>query len=134
MFNFAYQDINIVGRVQIPCRYQDKLMTAGTNTIVVFQVDTHLLVFTGYEWAKQLAELSSKSETHTTLRDIVRELVDKTHECPVVGGSFVLPAALRKSTGINGTAVILEKPDHFEIWPIYNPDTPVDTSPPSVSP
>jgi MraZ protein len=115
MFLGQYRhSIDDKGRLTVPARYRE-LLDAGA--IVTQGFERNLMVLTEAGFAAMTAQVTRKSVTDPTARDLRRLLFASADRvAPDTNGRILIPAFLRQQNGLEGEAVLVGVGDFFEIW------------------
>lgn len=102
------------GRVPIPPPFRRAL---GKEPMVLTRLDECLAGYPAQRWVDLETQLLSLPSFSKSVKTLTRVLASHAVDCPLdAQGRILVPAALRKSVGIAGEAVVVGVLDRFEIW------------------
>jgi MraZ protein len=105
------------GRLSIPVRYREELVTRGANTLVLSEGDHCVWAWPLDAWERLEEQLRQRPQLSPEVRNIVRVVVASAKECPVDrAGRTLVPPELREFADLKKDVVITGALDRFEIW------------------
>ena len=118
MFRARYEHtIDPKGRLIIPSRYREELVSRGVTTLVLSEGDHCVVAYPLDEWEHLEERLRQHPQLSPERRKIVRLMVASAKECPVDrAGRTLVPPELREFAGLKKDVVIAGALDSFEIW------------------
>ena len=111
------------GRLAIPSRYRDSLMSqCGGSLVVTIDIkDNCLFVFPLPEWEKIENEIASLPTFNDTTRRLQRLLIGYARDVDMDGnGRINVPPELRKYAQIDKKAMLVGQRHRFELWSLEN--------------
>ena len=118
MFRGRYEHtIDPKGRLSIPSRYREDLVSRRITTNVLSEGDHCVAAFPLDEWEKVETDLQQHSPFSPERRNMVRVMVASAKECEVDrAGRILVPPELREFAGLKKDVVITGALEGFEIW------------------
>jgi MraZ protein len=105
------------GRLSIPSRYREELVSRRITTLVLSEGDHCVVAYPLDEWEHLEERLRQHPQLSPERRKIVRLVVASAKECPVDrAGRTLVPPELREFAGLKKDVVIAGALDSFEIW------------------
>lgn len=111
-----YVNLDDKGRVNIPSKFKAVLERANNPNLVVCAMDQYLVVFPQQEWTVNEEKLSNLSAFDKEDRNRLRDFYSRADECDMKSGKILIPAILRKTTGLSKEVVLVGMSRTFEIW------------------
>jgi len=126
------------GRLAVPTRYRDALLSGGRAVVLTAHPDSCLLLYPRIAWEPIGAKVQALSSFNEQARWWQRLLVGFAEELELdAQGRILVSPALRKFAGLKKDVMLVGQGSHFEIWDIASWDerlaqglTQVGTNPP----
>lgn len=111
-------NLDIKGRLMVPTRYRDALLTQGDGRVVITADPSKcLLLYSLIEWEPIEKRLNSLSSFNAQTRSLQRLLVGNAADLELdATGRILLPANLREFAEIEKSAVLVGQGIKFELW------------------
>ena len=118
MFRGRYEHtIDPKGRLSIPSRYREELVTRGITTLVLSEGDQCVWAWPLDAWEQLEERLRLHPQLSPERRSVVRVMVASAKECPVDrAGRTLVPPELREFAGLKKDVMITGALEWFEIW------------------
>lgn len=113
------------GRLAIPARYRDVLMShcEGTLVVTIDIKDKCLFIYPLPEWEKIENQIASLPTFNDTTRRLQRLLIGHARDVELDGnGRINIPPELRKYAEIDKKAMLVGQRHRFELWSLENWD------------
>ncbi len=111
--------IDAKGRMAIPARYRDELVTIGAGELVVtvdLKKDNYLLVYPKIHWERFEAELMNMPYDDS-VRMVQRRMLGNALETTMdAQGRILVSSLLRKQASLKKKAVLIGQGNRFELW------------------
>ena len=105
------------GRLNIPSRFRDVLLTHGTGELMVTNWHMCLKAFPAKIWEHIETTLLHQGKKQPGMGSFVRYVISGVADCPLdKQGRILLPPTLRADFGLKKEVVLNGMLDHFEIW------------------
>lgn len=111
------------GRLAIPARYRDSLMSRceGTLVVTIDIKDKCLFIYPLPEWEQIEDQIASLPTFNDTTRRLQRLLIGHARDVELDGnGRINVPAELRKYAEIDKKAMLVGQRHRFELWSLDN--------------
>lgn len=113
----SHHKLDAKGRIIIPARFRDLLHGAGTDTLMLSQMDGALVGYPLDEWQKIESRILALAEKSDAMRRFRRVFIGGAFECSFDRQDRILiPPTLRQIAELNRHIVLVGVLDHFEIW------------------
>jgi MraZ protein len=120
MFSGRYEySIDDKGRLSIPAKFRDTLLSHYNQTLVVTNhLDGCLVAYPVKEWEALLERIESSSAVQKKdAKDVLRFFYSGAMECPIDRlGRILVPQSLRNFGAIKKNVVIIGMNKKIEIW------------------
>jgi MraZ protein len=116
---FNTLSVDIKGRVAVPSRYRDRLVSIADGNLVLTlnPLDRSLWLYPLPEWEVIEAKLATLSDFDTKSRRTKQMMHGYAIDCQMDGqGRILVPIELREYAGLEKQAAILGQGNKFEIW------------------
>jgi MraZ protein len=105
------------GRLAVPTRYRDALLTSGQGVVLTAHPDNCLLLYPRLIWEPIGAKIQSLSSFNQQARWWQRLLVGFAEVTELDGqGRILISPALRKFAALKKNVMLVGQGGHFEIW------------------
>lgn len=115
----SYITVDTKGRLAMPAKYRDELMTAnrGQLMVTVDHKETCLLIYPMDQWLRLEESLNRLPNVNSRIRNMQRLLVGHASELELdAQGRVLLPAPLREYAKLEKQAVLIGQLNKFELW------------------
>ncbi|MFA6921424.1 MAG: division/cell wall cluster transcriptional repressor MraZ [Gallionella sp.] len=119
MFQGAAQlNLDGKGRLAIPARYRDELLSScAGNLVLTADADGCLLVYPEPEWLPIRDKLSKMSSLNPKIRALQRRLIGYADDVVMDGaGRVLISPALRSYAGLDKNVMLVGQGNKFELW------------------
>jgi len=107
------------GRLAVPTRYRDALLSGGRAVVLTAHPDSCLLLYPRVAWEPIGAKVQALSSFNEQARWWQRLLVGFAEELELdAQGRILVSSALRKFAGLKKDVMLVGQGSHFEIWDI----------------
>ena len=116
---FSSVNLDSKGRIAIPSRYRDRLMTDAGGCLVqtLNPLDRSLWLYPLPDWELIEEKLAGLSDFETQSRRTKQMMRGYATDCQLdAHGRILIPAVLREHARLDKQAVILGQGNKFEIW------------------
>lgn len=116
-------NLDTKGRMAIPARYRDALMSQceGSLVVTIDIKDKCLFIYPLPEWEKIEDQIAAMPTFNETTRLLQRLLIGYARDVELDGnGRILVPAELRKHAGIEKKAMLVGQRHRFELWSAEN--------------
>lgn len=108
------RSIDPKGRLALPAKFREQL---PTGSVVTIAPENCLRVYPPLEWEQVTEQHRVTGASGESERNLVRRMFAEAHEIEFDGqGRALLPATLRASAGIEGSAMVIGVNNLVEIW------------------
>lgn len=106
------------GRLAIPARHRETLLTAfGHKLVVTLESSDHLLIYPEPNWRPVEARLLALPTGNPTLKRYQRLVLGHAETLEMdSAGRILLPARLRELTGLSHEVALVGMGNRFELW------------------
>jgi MraZ protein len=114
----THLSLDAKGRLAIPARHREALVTNGTGRVVLTADPSRcLLVYPIDAWEPIQARLMSLSSFNEKIRNLQRLLVGHADDVEIDGsGRILVPPALRSFASLDKHVVLVGQGHRFELW------------------
>lgn len=118
MFQGASElSLDAKGRLTVPTRHRDALLSGGRAVVLTAHPDSCLLLYPRLAWEPIGARIQSLSSFNEQARWWQRLLVGFAEELELDGqGRILISPALRKFAALKKVVMLVGQGSHFEIW------------------
>jgi len=116
---FNTLSVDIKGRVAVPSRYRDRLVSIADGNLVLTlnPLDRSLWLYPLPEWEQIETKLATLSDFDTQSRRTKQMMRGYAIDCQMDSqGRILVPIELREYAGLEKQAAILGQGNKFEIW------------------
>jgi len=105
------------GRLAVPTRYRDALLSGGRSVVLTAHPDSCLLFYPLVAWEPIRERIQSLSSFNEQARRWQRLLVGFAQELELDGsGRILISPALRKFASLKREVMLVGQGSHFELW------------------
>jgi MraZ protein len=107
------------GRVAVPTKHRDALLSGGRSVVLTAHPDTCLLLYPRVVWEPIGARIQSLSSFDEQTRWWQRLLMGFAEELELDGsGRILVSPALRRFASLKKNVMLVGQGSHFEIWDV----------------
>ncbi len=111
------QIIDTKGRVILPARFREILVSKNSTTLVLTNFDSCLLAYPIEEWDKFEEKISKLPSGNVKMRSFKRFILSAATECAMdKQGRILIPPNLKAYARLERDIVVAGHQNHFEIW------------------
>lgn len=105
------------GRLSVPSKFRDVLVSKFDERLVVTNFDNCLWVYPATEWAKIEEKIAAMPQMSDVVKMFQRVFISGAVECAIdKSGRILLPPTLRDYAGITKDVVMVGMVNRIEIW------------------
>jgi MraZ protein len=114
----AQLNLDSKGRLAVPSRFRDALITqASGHLVVTADADRCLLIYPLPDWEPIEHKLMSLSSFNAQIRELQRRLVGYAEDVVMdATGRILVPPALRRYAQLDKAVVLVGQGHKFELW------------------
>ena len=114
----AQLNLDSKGRLAVPSRFRDALITqASGHLVVTADSDRCLLIYPLPDWEPIEQKLMSLSSFNAQIRELQRRLVGYAEDAVMdATGRILVPPALRRYAQLDKAVVLVGQGHKFELW------------------
>ena len=118
MFRGRYEHtIDSKGRLSIPSRFRDILVTNDDERLILTNFDNCLWAYPLREWKVVEDKVAALPQFKPEVKALQRFFISAASECPLdKQGRILLPATLRDYASLKQEAVLVSMTQRIEIW------------------
>ena len=112
-----YLSIDDKGRISVPAKFRDILITEYKNQLILSSFDNCLVLYPGKEWMGIVAQAREHAATLKGMRRVLRRFYAMATECSLdKQGRLLLSPAQRGYADIKDQVVVVGCDNKIEIW------------------
>lgn len=114
----AHLSLDSKGRLAIPSRYREELLTRCARRLVITaDFDKCLLLYPLPDWEPIQQKLMGLSSLNPRIRDLQRQLIGYAEDIEMdAAGRVLISPALREFAALEKNVVLLGQGNKFELW------------------
>jgi len=104
------------GRLAIPARFREVLLTRSSNVLVLTNHDNCLWAFAQDDWRIIEENAAKLPQLELAVNTYLRYFISGAQECVIKQGRITIPPDLREISGLKKEVVLVGGLKLFEIW------------------